>query len=152
MLERLYLWFKRDLFCSGSFFCCSGGLSGLFCGGSGLRCGLGFSSGLSGCSLGFLLANLLSLSLVLFLFFLKCFLRGGFFAFTLFVAYSLEFSVFFCFPGVPAALEFSLVEGAFLDTALEVLHQHHAFAAKDVAHGVGGLCANVHPIQSALEI
>ena len=141
----------RCLFGGGSGFGLGGSLGGSFS----LLCslgGLGLGGSLGGGDFGFLLSYGFGLSLILLRLFLKSFLGVGLLGFTLFVPDGFEFSVFFSFPCVETALGFGLVKCALLDTALEMLHEHDAFAAKNVTDCVGGDGTNVNPIESALEI
>ena len=55
-------------------------------------------------------------------------------------------------PGLKLLLHSSFVECALLYATFEVLHQVNALALEDVASCVGGLCANLYPVECTLEI
>ena len=55
-------------------------------------------------------------------------------------------------PGIELLLSSSLVEGAFLHAALEVLHHVDTLATENVTNSVSRLCTNLDPIQCTLEI
>ncbi len=114
--------------------------------------GLSLSLGLGSCDFSLLLGYSLSLSLVFLSLFLKSLLGVSLLVAYFLVLDSLELSSLLSLPSIETTLSFLFVESAFLNTALEMLHEHNAFARKDVAHGVGGDCAHVDPIKSTLEI
>lgn len=149
MGRGIFIWVMvvADLF-SGSFGLSGGSLFGRsFSGSFG-----GLFSSLGGGDFGFLLGYCLGLGGILGLLFLETCL-GGELAFVGHSGFlSVDSLLFLGFPGVETTLCLSLVEGAFLHAALEVFHQHHALLREDRAHGVGGLCTNVNPIQSPFEI
>ena len=132
-------------FLGGSLFslCSFGSLSGFL--GS-------LSLGLGSCDFSLLLGYSLSLSLVFLSLFLKSLLGVSLLVAYFLVLDSLELSNLLGFPSIETTLSFLFVESAFLNTALEMLHKHYAFAGKDVAHGVGGDCTHVDPIKSTLKI
>ena len=117
----------------------------------------GFESGFSG---SFLLGKLLcfflgyalftSLVDVRFVFFASLSLLGSLSLFLSLAAGESFLAV--SFPGVETTFGLLLAESAFLYTAAEVPHQQHAFARQNVAGGIGGLCALLYPIQSAVEV
>ncbi len=131
---------------SGSLCLSGGSLSGILCCLGCLLCCLCSSQ------LGTLLSYCLSLSLVLLGLLFKSLLSGGLLAFALLVLHCLELSGLLSLPSIETTLCLSLVKGTLLDTALQMLHQHHAFTAQNVANSLGGLCADVNPIQCAIEI
>lgn len=134
-------------FLGGSLFslCSFGSLSGFL---GSLSLGLGLGS----CDFSLLLGYCLSLSLVFLSLFLKSLLGVSLLVAYFLVLDSLELSNLLGFPSIETTLSFLFVESAFLNTALEMLHEHYAFAGKDVTHGVGGDCTHVNPIKSTLEI
>ena len=127
-----------------------GGLSGLSLL-SGLS-GLGLGSSLGCGYFGFFLGYGLGLSLILLGFFFQSFLNVGFLVIAHLVADGFQLGVLFSLPGIEALLGFLLAEGTLLNAALQVFHQHHAFARQDVTNSVGGNCSYVHPIECTLEI
>lgn len=129
----------------GSFF---GGLGS----GSGFGGGLCLGGSLGGGELGLLLGYFLSLGFVLGFLSLETLLGGGGGSCCRLGLDGCQFGIFLSLPGVEATFGFGLIESAFLNTAIEVVHQKHAFCGKNGAYGVGGLCADCHPIQSPFEV
>ena len=126
------------LFCSGSFSLAFGGSGFCFCGCRSCFC--------------FLLGYGFCLSFVL-----------GFFCFKTLLCFELcavshrrllrcYFCVFFSFPSGETTFCLCLVECTLGDTALKMLHQKHALVGEDCAYCIGGLCTDIHPIQSPFEV
>ena len=137
-------------FFSGEELSLSGSLFGSFSLSSSLSSSLGLSLGSSLSSL--LVSYFLGDSLVNLLLLLE--LLGSSFLLTL--CYVLTSSsgllVLALLPGLKLLLHSSFVECALLYATFEVLHQVNALALEDVASCVGGLCANLYPVECTLEI
>ena len=131
-------------FFSGEELSLSGSLFGSFSLSSSLSLGSSLSSLLVSYFLGDSLVNLLLLLELL----------GSSFLLTL--CYVLTSSsgllVLALLPGLKLLLHSSFVECALLYATFEVLHQVNALALEDVASCVGGLCANLYPVECTLEI
>lgn len=136
---------------NGRSFSC-GSLLGRSLGSGSLGSLSGLLSSLSCSNLGAFLGHGLSLCLVLLGLFLQGLLGGSLLALALLVLHSLKLGSLLLLPSVETALCLCLVECALLDTTLQVLHEHDAFAAENVTDGVGGLSTNIDPIECALEI
>ena len=137
-------------FFSGEELSLSGSLFGSFSLSSSLSSSLGLSLGSSLSSL--LVSYFLGDSLVNLLLLLE--LLGSSFLLTL--CYVLTSSsgllVLALLPGLKLLLHSSFVECALLYATFEVLHQVNALALEDVASCIGGLCANLYPVECTLEI
>ncbi len=133
------------LLCCGSFCLCLFG--GILC----LESSLGGS--LFCCELlGFLLSHSLALYTVLLnlgletsLCILSC--LGIEFCFCCLFAFVVSL-----FPGVETTFCLCLVESTFLNTSVEVLHQHNALFRENAANCVGRYCSYLYPIQSTVEV
>ena len=137
-------------FFSGEELSLSGSLFGSFSLSSSLSSSLGLSLGSSLSSL--LVSYFLGDNLVDLLLLLE--LLGSSFLLTL--CYVLTSSsgllVLVLLPGLKLLLHSSFVECALLYATFEVLHKVNALALEDVASCVGGLCANLYPVECTLEI
>lgn len=125
----------------------SGGSFGFFCRGCGC-----LSFGFSCSNFCFLLSHEFGLGLVLGYFILETLLGGKFLLVGHSALLSFDTSYLLSLPGIETTLSFSFVESALANAALEVLHEHNAFARQDGAYGVSGLSTYVDPIQSPLEV
>ena len=133
-------------FSCGSFF--SSGFGGCFS----LCLGGSFSVCLGGSSFGALLGYFFCFSFIL-----SCFGFEASLQVVSLFGFSFSLNCVFaccalCFPCVETTLSFSFVKSAFLNAALEMLHQEHAFVREDGAYGVGRNSTLVNPIQSPLEV
>ena len=127
---------------SGSFGFCTG------CFGSGCC----FSFCLSGSGGSLLFSHFLGDLLVHLLFGFEFLGSSGLLGGSNFVGSLYSLVVLCLLPILELSLSCGLVESALANAATEVLHQHHAFAGKDVANGVSGLCAALYPIKGAFKI
>ena len=132
---------KLKLFSGGSFF------SSFLCGSDGC---LSFCS--SSCCRSFLLCHFLSLSLVLCYLSLEAVLSLKLLGTLYRCAELVSGLLLLSLPSIETTLSLSFVKRTLLDTTLEMLHEKHALVREDVADSIGGLCANVYPIQSTLEV